>query len=319
MLIPAHAQPDAAKIDFDLEARLAGVVAIRSQIHPDAFTAAHLGTEREGSGVVIDQNGLILTIGYLINEAEQIWLTTANGEVVPGHAMAYDYATGFGLVQALGKLNAPPIPLGSAEGLPVGSSLVMAAAGGRGSALSTRLIAKREFAGYWEYLIDDALFCHPAHPQWGGAAILGPDGKLAAVGSLLVQIAGTDDSADNSNMAVPIDLLRPILGPLLGEGLIGRPPRPWLGIYAHDAHGGVVVGGTADRGPAADAGVEEGDLIVEIDAFPIGDLADFYRQLWAAGEPGVEVSLTLLRESQRVDCSIKTADRQDFTRRPRLH
>lgn len=180
-------------------------------------------------------------------------------------------------------------------------------------------MAKREFAGYWEYLIDEALFCHPAHPHWGGAAVFGPDGKLAAIGSLMVQIAGTDDQTDNSNMLVPVDLLRPILGPLLGEGRVDRPPRPWLGIYAHDAHGGVVVGGTAERGPASDAGIEEGDLIVEIDEMPIGDLADFYRQLWSSGVPGVEISLTLLRQNQRVDCALKTADRQDFTHRPRLH
>lgn len=319
MMIPARAQPDADAFTFDLNARLDSVVGIRSQIHPDGFTAAHLGTEREGSGVVIDQNGLVLTVGYLINEAEQIWLTTNSGEAVQGHAMAYDYATGFGLVQALGQLNAPAMPLGSAQGLAVGSPLIVAAAGGMESALSTRLIAKREFAGYWEYLIDEAMFCHPAHPHWGGAAVLGPDGKLIAIGSLLVQVAGTDEETDNSNMLVPIDLLRPILGPLLGEGRVDRPPRPWLGVYAHDAHGGVVVGGTADHGPAAEAGIEEGDMIVEIDNFPIGDLADFYRQLWASGEPGVEVALTLLRENQRVDCSVKTADRQNFTRRPRLH
>jgi len=319
MLIPTHAQPDATRLDFDLSVRLAGVVGIRSQIHPDAFTAAHLGTEREGSGVVIDDNGLIVTIGYLINEAEQIWLTTHDGVVVPGHSLAYDFATGFGLVQALGRLDAPAIPMGSAKGLGVGSPLVIAAAGGPGSALSSRLIARREFAGYWEYLLEEALFCHPAHPHWGGSAVLGPDGKLVAIGSLLVQIAGTADQTDNSNMLVPIDELRPILGTLLSEGRVERTPRPWLGIYAHDAHGGVIVGGTAERGPAAEAGLEEGDLIVEINEMPIGDLADFYRQLWSLGEPGVEVGLTLLRASRRVECQIRSADRQDFTHKPRLH
>ena len=319
MLIPDHAQPKAAKVEFDLEARLAGVVGIRSQIYADAFTAQHLGTEREGSGVVIDDKGLVLTIGYLINEAEQIWLTTVTGAVVQGHAVGYDFATGFGLVQALGRLPAPAVPLGSATGLSVGSNLIIAAAGGVGSALASRLIARREFAGYWEYLLDDALFCHPAHPHWGGSAVLGADGKLIGIGSLLVQVAGTDDQTDNSNMLVPIDILRPILGPMLGQGLLDSPARPWLGIYAHDAHGGVIVGGTADKGPAGQAGIEEGDLIVEINNMPIGDLADFYRQLWTTGAPGVEVSLTLLRENRRVDCSIKTADRRDFTHKPRLH
>lgn len=318
-MIPEKAQPKQEHLPFSLDERLESVVSIRSEIPEDAFTARILGTEREGSGVVIDGSGLILTIGYLVNEAERIWLTTSRGEALAGHALGYDFASGFGLVQALSRVDLPAAPIGTAEGLPMGQQLVLAAGGGMESALATRLVGRREFAGYWEYLLDEALFTMPAHPHWGGAACLGPDGKLVGLGSLLVQVSTGKDKTDQSNMVVPIDLLPPVLETLTGSGKVDRSARPWLGLYASDHEGAVIVIGTAPKGPAAEAGVEEGDLICEVADVPIGDLADFYRQVWSLGEAGVEVPLTLLRNGRRREVTLKSADRASFLKQPRLH
>ena len=318
-MIPSSLQPDADQVGYDLDRRLASVVKLRSQIPADAFTASVLGTDREGSGVVISEHGLVLTIGYLINEAEQIWLTSASGLVIAGHQLAYDFVTGFGLVQALGTLDCPVMPMGTSSELGVGSEMVIAAGCGTDRALRSRLIGKREFAGYWEYLLDEALFAMPAHPHWGGAAVIAPDGRLAGIGSLLVQVGSDESNTEDSNMLVPIDLLPPILDDLVRNGRADRPPRPWLGIYAAETHGGIVVANLAPEGPGEKAGIEQGDLIVEVDEIPIGDLADFYRQLWSLGDAGVEVNLTILRANRRADITIQSANREAFHKRPRLH
>ncbi|MCB2055647.1 MAG: serine protease [Geminicoccaceae bacterium] len=318
-LIPPAIRPDPARLSFDLDRRLESVVSIRAQIPEDAFTAPMLGTQRQGSGVVIGERGLVLTIGYLVNEADQVWLTTTSGRVVQGHPLAYDFVTGFALVQAMGDLDCPVMPRGSADDAGVGSEIVIAAGGGIGSALRSRLIGKREFAGYWEYLLDEALFAMPAHPHWGGTAVIGPDGRLIGIGSLLVQVGRDEKHTDDSNMVVPVDLLEPILDDLVRHGAADRPPRPWLGVYAAETHGGVVVANLADGGPGEAAGLEQGDLLVEVNEVPIGDLADFYRQVWSLGEAGVEVPLTLLRENKSIGTVIQSADRAAFMRRPRLH
>ena len=308
-----------SKVGYDLDKRLASVVKIHSKIPIDAFTAAILGTDREGSGVVISERGVVLTIGYLVSEAEQIWITTSTGRVVPGHVLAYDFVTGFGIVQALGTLDTPVMPLGRSGELGVGARLVFAAGCGIDRALDTRLIGKREFAGYWEYLLDEALFTMPAHPHWGGSAVIGPDGKLVGIGSLLVQVGRDEQDSEDSNMVVPIDLLTPILDDLMRRGRADRPPRPWLGIYAAETRGGVVVANLAPDGPGEQAGIEQGDLIVEVGDIPIGDLADFYRQVWSLGDAGVEVPLTILRENRRGEVTLLSADRELFHKRPRLH
>ncbi|MCB9944333.1 MAG: serine protease [Geminicoccaceae bacterium] len=312
-------QPDLKTYGYDLEARLGSVLRLHSQIPPDAFTAAALGTEREGTGILIGDRGIVLTIGYLINEAEQIWLTTHTGLVVPGHALAYDFVTGFGIVQALGNLGCPVMPLGSSAMTGIGSELVIAAGVGIERAMRTRLIGKREFAGYWEYLLDEAFFVMPAHPAWGGAAVIGPEGDLVGIGSLLVQVGQDESSTEDSNMVVPIDLLTPILDDLVGRGRTVKPPRPWVGIYATEGETGVRANNIAPHGPAERAGIEQGDIIVAVDDVPVGDLADFYRQLWSRGDAGVLVELTILREGQRRRMKLETANREDLLRRPRLH
>src|SRR5258705_2912038 len=259
---PAALQPNPAEARFDLQAAFDAVVMLRAEVPEDAFTAQILGTERAGNGVVIREDGLVLTIGYLIAEAQSIWLTTNRGAAIPGHALGYDQATGFGLVLPLAPLGVRPVERGSVASVSQGSGVFVIGHGGRAHSLKAKVIAKREFAGYWEYVLDEALFTAPAHPQWGGAALLGEDGRLLAIGSLLVQEALAGKTVDG-NMFVPIDLLAPILEAMLATGRPARPPNAWLGIYATEMDGHVVIGGLAPGGPAEHAGVQLGDLVLE--------------------------------------------------------
>ena len=316
--IPAQGRPRPADMAFDLNAALSSVLSLRAEIPEDAFTASTLGTERAGNAVLIRDDGLVLTIGYLVTEAERIWLSTGRN-AVQGVVTAYDFATGFGLVQALGRLGVPALPLGSTAALRVGDPLVVAGSGGLSGALNARLVARREFAGYWEYLLDEALFTIPAHPHWGGAACIDRDGRLVGIGSLLVQEATVAGQPTAGNMIVPIDLLQPVLPDLERFGRASGPARPWLGAYMADAPGGVVVTGLATGGPAHRGGVQPGDVLVEIDGVPVGGLADFYRQLWSTGEAGVALSLGLLRDGARRTVKAKTCTRDAMLKQPRRH
>jgi len=262
---------------MNIDPILRSIVTVRSSIPEDAFTAKALGTQREGSGVVIRENGLVLTIGYLITEAEEVWLTSSDGLVVPGHALAYDQETGFGLVQALDRLDLPAVDLGDASETRLGDPVVLA--DGIGRAIEATIVAKQEFAGYWEYLLDEAIFIAPAHPWWGGAALIGPDGKLLGIGSLRLQMSRNGESTD-INMVVPIDLLPPILDDLLTRGQVSKPPRPWLGAFSAESNGEVVVMSVAEGGPAAEAGLRQGDIISDIRDEEVDGLADFYRKVW---------------------------------------
>jgi S1-C subfamily serine protease len=315
---PENLQPNPKDLDFDFESALASAVMIRSEIPEDAFTASILGTERVGNGVVIREDGLILTIGYLITEAETIWLTTNQGTAIKGHPLAYDFATGFGLVQALGRLKAPAIARGSATKCNPGSNVVIVGHGGREHALKAKVIAKREFAGYWEYLLDEAIFTAPAHPQWGGTALLGEDGRLLGIGSLLVQ-EKVEEQATQGNMFVPVDLLEPILDDLLRQGQANRPARPWLGVYLVDSEGKLGIGGLAKGGPADQAGLRAGDLITAVAGQEVSGLADLFRKLWRLGAAGVEIPLTIIRRGAVMQVRITSAERSDFLKKPKLH
>lgn len=314
---PAELQPSPRELAFDLAQALDAVVMLRSEIPADAFTASILGTERTGSAVVIRDDGLMLTIGYLITEAESIWLTANDGTVVAGHPLAYDAVTGFGLVQPLGRLRVPALARGVAASSRIGDSAIVIAYGGRRHALKAEIVAKREFAGYWEYVLDEALFTSPPHPQWGGAALVGANGTLLGIGSLLVQEAHDGESAQ-VNMFVPIDLLAPILDDMLKFAGPARPPRAWLGIYTSEAQQGLVVSGLAQGGPAESAGARLGDVVVEVAGERVVGLADMYRKVWALGPAGVEVPLTVARGSEISHLSVRSADRAHFLKKPPL-
>jgi len=317
-MLPPDLQPRPEDVAYDLDAALSAVVGLRSEIPDDAFTAGILGTERAGNGVVIREDGLILTIGYLITEAETIWLNTAKGTVVAGHSLAYDQATGFGIVQALGKLGVPALQRGSAAECRRGDAVVVAGFGGRRRSLKARVVAKREFAGYWEYVLDEAMFTVPAHPNWGGAAVMDARGRLLGIGSLLVQ-EKIEDKEVQGNMVVPIDLLEPILGDMLRLGRADRPARPWFGMYTTEFNTRLVVAGLAKGGPADRAKVEVGDMVLAVADQPVAGLADFYRKAWALGPAGVEVPFTLMRGGERVGAVLRSIDRNDFLKKPKLH
>jgi S1-C subfamily serine protease len=317
--IPAEVQPKPGDFEFDLDTALGAVLGLRATVPEDAFTASTLGTERAGSGVLIRKDGLVLTIGYLITEAETIWLTSPGGGAVPGHVIAYDQETGFGLVQALGRLNLEPLEIGAGNRVGAGDRAVMAAEGGRRHAVAARVVARQEFAGYWEYVLDRAIFTAPAHPFWGGAALIGGDGRLIGIGSLHVQHSNGRELRRDVNMVVPIDLLPPILDDMLTYGRPNRPPRPWLGLYAAEVEDAIVVAGLAERGPAVKSGLKAGDRILAVRDDPVSSLAGFWRKVWAAGPAGSEVVLQVVRDNDTQTVRIVSSDRTRFLKTPKLH
>ena len=317
--IPPANQPKQEDCAFDLSATLASVFALRTEIPEDAFTAQVLGTERAGNGVLIRADGLVLTIGYLVAEAETVWLLSNDGAAIPAYVVAYDHHTGFGLVQALTKVSSSPIPLGNAQMAEAGDPVIIAGHGGMSHALSASIAAKREFAGYWEYLLDEAIFIAPAHPNWGGAALLDRDGKLLGIGSLFVQQVDENDTQTEGNMIVPIDLLNPILDDLLNFGKSQHPQHPWLGAYAAESNGQLFIAGVAEGGPAENADIQVGDVILAVAGESVSDLAAMLRKTWSLGSAGVEVPLTLLRNDEVSNVSVTSSDRMLFMKTPKLH
>ncbi len=317
--IPPANRPKPEDCLFNLDAALSSIFALRSEVPEDAFTAQVLGTERAGNGVLISADGLILTIGYLIAEAESVWLLSNDGDASPAHVVAYDHHTGFGLVQALAKISSAPIEIGDSRTAESGDPVIMAGHGGMRHALSAWIAAKREFAGYWEYLLDEAIFTSPPHPNWGGAALLDHDGKLLGIGSLFVQQVDEYESQTDGNMIVPIELLDPILDDLLKFGKSQIPQHPWLGAYTAESNGQLLVAGLAEDGPAESADVQVGDIILAVAGESVSDLAGMLRKTWSLGSAGVEVPLTLLRNDQISNISISSSDRMLYMKTPKLH
>ncbi|NIM27811.1 MAG: PDZ domain-containing protein [Gammaproteobacteria bacterium] len=312
-------RPNPEDYAFDMEATLDCVVGLRSQVPADALTAGVLGTERAGHGVVIADDGLIVTIGYLVTEAESLWVTTGAGVTVPGHVVGYDQATGFGLVQALQPMGVPSMAIGSSASVQVSDQAIAAGRGGREHAIETTVIAKREFAGYWEYVLDEALFTAPAHPNWGGAALIGTDGKLLGIGSLLVQQITESGQQSGANMIVPIDLLKPILGDLRMYGRRNEPARPWLGFLVQEVSHHLVVSGVYDDCPAQAAGLQVGDVISEVDGEPVSGLASLFRRIWQVGEAGVEIPMTIVRNRDPVSVNVQSTDRDSRLKSASIH
>jgi S1-C subfamily serine protease len=315
--VPAAVQPRVEDYGYDLARALSSVVGLHSLIPADAFTADTLGVERAGNGVLIDDD-LVLTIGYLITEAETVWLHLGDGRVVQGHALGFDQETGFGLVQALGSIDLPSLEIGSSRAAEVGERIVVGGAGGRTRSLAGRIAAKQEFAGYWEYVLDEAIFTYPAHPNWGGTALISGEGKLIGIGSLQLERA-REGKNEHLNMIVPIDLLHPVLQDLRKFGRANHPVRPWLGLYSTEIEDKIIVVGIAPKGPAARAEIKTGDVVVAVKGDRVSTLAGFYRKVWALGHAGVEVPLTLYREGVTFDVRVNSSDRTKFLKAPRLH
>jgi S1-C subfamily serine protease len=303
---------------LDLETINQSVTKLRADIPEDAFTAGILGSQRVGNGVVIDSAGLVLTIGYLMTEATDVWLTNAAGREIAAHPLAYDQVTGFGLVLPLQQLEVPPVPLGSSAELRPGSEVHVLSAKEFARPQTARVLARREFAGAWEYLLEEAIFTAPAHPHWSGAALIDDRGSLVGLGSLLVrEVIGGEEI--NANMFVPIDLLKPILQSLKSTGRADRQPRPWLGVYAVELAGRVYVTGVVEGGPAQSADIREGDVISEVAQHEVGTLPEFYRRVWAIGPAGTGVPLTTMRGATQMHLNVRSVDRGDLLKRPQAH
>jgi S1-C subfamily serine protease len=315
--VPPSAQPRAEDYSYDLERALSSVVGLHAIVPSDAFTADTLGIERAGNGVLIDK-GLVLTIGYLITEAETVWLHFGDGRVVQGHALGLDQETGFGLVQALGPIDIPVLPIGASKTSDVGDRIVVGGAGGRTRSLGGRIAAKQEFAGYWEYVLDEAIFTFPAHPNWGGTALISPKGELIGIGSLQIE-RERDGKNEYLNMTVPIDLLPPVLDDLRKFGRVNKPVRPWLGLYSTEIENRIVIVGIAPKGPAARAELRTGDVVLSVAGEDVTTLGAFYRKVWSLGSSGVEVPLTLYREGVTFEVRVNSSDRAKFLKAPRMH
>lgn len=311
-------RPSPEDLDFDLTHTLTAIVSLRCQVPEDALTAQALGTERAGNGVVIDEAGLVLTIGYLVTEAQTVWITDHAGRVTPGTVAGYDQRTGFGLVQALGRLDLPAVPLGDSSQVQPADRVVMAGSG-EDQTINALVTARREFAGYWEYLLDDAVFTAPAHPNWGGAGMLDVQGRLCGVGSLLVQQVTQGGDTIAGNMVVPIDLLKPILDDLRHYGRSKQPPRPWMGMMVQDTTDGLVVAGVYEGCPAARAGVQVGDRVLAVAGSEPESLADLFRKVWAQGPAGARIPLTLARDEQVFEATLESVDRSTLLKTGTVH
>jgi S1-C subfamily serine protease len=291
---------------------LNAIVKIKTNIPKDAATAKILGTDREGNGVIIDKRGHILTIGYLILEAETVEVIKANGDPVTADFVAYDYQTGFGIIRATEPLYTAPLQLGQSSRLKKGDPVLIAGFGGTEAVLGTRVVSRKEFAGYWEYLLEDAISTSPPYPNYGGAALIDRDGQLLGIGSIFTRINVEGLGAVSCNVSVPIDLLKPILTELINTGRSSAPPQPWLGVHADEAHGRVFIIRVTPEGPAAKAGIKAGDVVVAVNQTPVKGLAQFFRRVWASGPAGVKVTLSILQETQVREIRVPTADRYRF-------
>lgn len=297
-----------------IEELVAAVVRIKTFINPDGQTVQSLGREREGSGIVIDEDGLVLTIGYLMVEAHAAEIVTNAGRTVPAEIVGYDHETGFGLLRATVPLKLKPLAFGKSAEVKERDPVLVVGAGGADAVQPAYVVAKREFAGNWEYLLDEAIFTSPPHSAWSGAALVSRDGRLVGVGSLIVGDAAGKGDNNPGNMFVPIDRLPPILGDLLADGRISGAGRPWLGITADETRGRLTVTRVTPGGPAERAGLQRGDVIVGVAGDAPRGLADFYRKIWAQGSAGATVPLDVLHGGDKRRLDVKSINRLEHLR-----
>jgi serine protease Do len=311
---PAESRETPASYQHLVEATGA-VVGLKVRAIANARSVETLGAERSGSGVVFGTDGLILTIGYLILEADDVQIVTAQGRTVPGAVVAYDHATGFGLLKPLAPLDVKPIALGSSSKVDVLDRLLVAAGFGDDNLSVATVVAKRVFAGYWEYLLDEAIFTSPPRADFGGAALINGEGQLVGIGSLFVMDAGTPGERLPGNMFVPIDLLKPVLAEMISTGKQHGGRRPWLGVSSVEQDGRLKVLRVSAGGPAEKAGLAPGDIILALDGESVESLPAFYRKLWAVGKPGAEVTLKVLKGTEVREYRIRSIDRLEMIRR----
>jgi S1-C subfamily serine protease len=290
---------------------VSAVVQIKTLINPDGRTIENLGRTREGTGIIIDNDGLVLTIGYLMVEAHAAEVITNTGRTLPANVVGYDHESGFGLLRTIEPLKIKPLAFGKSAEIKAKDRVLIAGYGGRQMMAPANVVSTRAFAGSWEYLLDDAIFTAPLYPAWSGAALINREGKLVGVGSLVVSdTAGTGEPSPG-NMFVPIDRLAPILADLIADGRPSGTPRPWLGVTTEEQAGRLLVKAVTPDGPAEKAGLKRGDVIVGVNGEAAKDLADFYRKVWAQGAAGVTVPLDVRNTDSARRVDVKSMNRLD--------
>ncbi|HTS23292.1 MAG TPA: S1C family serine protease [Casimicrobiaceae bacterium] len=300
---------------IDADRFFGAILKVRARALPDARTAATLGQDREGTGVVIGSDGLVLTIGYLILEAEEVSLVDARGRTLPASVVAYDHASGLALVRSVVPLDASPLPLGDSTRLAESDPVLIVNHGGRDAATLAYVVSRRPFTGSWEYLLDNAIFTSPPTLDWSGAALIGRDGSLLGIGSLILRDATEADPHLPGNLFVPIDLLKPIMDDLVRTGHRAGPARPWLGVSADEIQGRLLVSRVSPDGPADKAGVRTGDIILAVGSEAVHSQAEFYRKLWSRGAAGSEIPLRVLQGEDVHEVKVRSIDRVDYFRR----
>ena len=305
--------------DPEAERLFKAIVKVQVRAIPNARSAASLGREREGTGVVIGENNLILTIGYLIVEADEITIVDNRGRTLPATVVGYDHGSGLGLVRSVVDLGASPVALGDPAKLSAREAVLIVNHEGPGDITIAQVAARREFTGNWEYLLDQAIFTTPPVMNWSGAALLDRDLRLLGVGSLIVGNTDPRREAEPGNMFVPIDTLKPILADLVRDGRRAGPARPWLGVAADEVRGRLVVARVSSDGPADQAGVDVGDIILAVGGEPVRTQAEFYRKVWARGAAGTDVPLRLLQGAEVRDVEVHSIDRVEYFRPRTMH
>ena len=314
-------QPTEKDVDFDLKVSLSAVRSLRSSVPTDAHSARNLGTEREGNAVLIDADGTLVTIGYLITEATEVFIGGSDGKSIPAQVVGYDHSTGFGLVRTIEPLDSPPLVIAqNVNKIVKDTPVVIASAGGVKSSILGKVADRREFVGSWEFMLETAFFTTPFHPRWSGGALIDPkSGFLVGIGSLFVQEAGGSGGQEQGNMFVPTDLLEPIYQDLISTGRVQKGSRPWLGMQTTEALGNLIVSSIHEGGPADQAGVQTGDIIDHIENDEIESLGDMYRKIWSVGTAGDDIRIGLIRGSRAFDVIIKSGDRHEFLKIPLRH
>src|SRR3989442_5255052 len=307
-------QQTQAQLDKDAEEMLAAVVRVRMKAVADARSSANLGQSREGPGVVIDERGHIVTIGYIVIEADSIEITPQDERTVPATLIGYDHAGGLGLLRSGAPLGVKPMPMGQAADLAMREPVMVLPAGGRDAASLAYVVSRRKFAASWEYLLETAIFTAPPTLQWAGAALVTREGKLVGIGSLYVRETQERGSEILGNMFVPIDLLKPILADLIEKGRRSGPARPWLGLATEELHGHLLVTRVSPEGPADRAGVRNGDIVVGVGADAVKSHEELYRKVWGLGAAGVEVPLKILQGADVREWRLRSIDRFQYFR-----
>ncbi len=321
LLALAHAatpQPPAAQTVIDaLNRANASVVGVQVMAAAGARSAETLGRERSGSGVVIGPDGLVLTIGYLLLEADTVQITTQDNKTLPARTVAYDLATGFGLLRPLLPMRGvAPVPLGSHNDATTGEAMMVATGGEDGDVNMTQLVSKRAFSGYWEYHIESALFTSPPVGNHSGAPLFNQRGELLGIGSLFVMDAMGGNRRLPGNMFVPVDLLKPILAELQQTGSSKPSRRPWLGLTSSEQGGRVQVVRVNKDSPAQAAGLQPGDVVLAVDGAKVATLEAFYKQVWQHANPDDEIQLTVLQGAEIKTLTLKAVDRMSTMMKP---